>query len=300
MANLMVLTGNRKALLAGLKTVSEAAPAVSEGGVPYLRLNRDKGVWVYGQTDTPVSKGSRWACAITTFAVGMISWKGGKVEAEAMASLGEPMIDPTTLPPVTSKVGWEEQVGVAFICVDSDNDSELGTCVIYKQNSKGGIEAVNRLRAAVMAAVEGDQPEVPIVVFDSSSYTHQEWGLVYKPVFAIDEWMTLDELAKEYGEDLKGVSLSARKLPGDREAPKVIEKAPEEPARARRQAAPKVIEAEVEVEDITPDEPKSRRRSTVVEDIRSAGAGADDDDTPPFDVTPEPASEPARRRRRQL
>lgn len=294
MASLTKYTGGaRGALLSGLKQVAAAAPQVSEGGVPYLKLNKDSGNWQYGQTDTPVSKGSRWACIITTFATGWISWKGGQVEAEAMASVGEPMVDPSTLPPVTSRNGWEEQVGVAFVCVDSDHDSEIGTVVIYKQNSKGGVEAITRLRSLVTAAVEDQGPEVPIVLFENTSYTHTEWGKVFKPVFTVDEWMTIDELASEYGKALEGVTLTAKKLGNAAPEPRQVEQAP----AARRRPAPAPT---ADVIDITPEPaaPTSRRRPTVVDEIRAAAAA--EPEAPPFDADPAPVDETPRRRRRTL
>jgi hypothetical protein len=309
-----------KSFVSGLEKVAHAAPQVSEGGTPLLKLPKEgDGTWVYGQTDTPVSEGSQWAVVVSTFATGFISWRGGKVEGEVMTSVGEDPFDPSGLPPVQSKAGWEAQVGVAFVGVDSDENSELGLAVIYKQNSRGGVEAIQKLRNAVLAEAKAGKPYVAIVELDSSSYTHPEWGKVIKPNFKIVDWMTIDELHSEYGDDVAGVSLSAKKLPES--AQDITPPASRRPAgaaaptpgssngqaatppasRARRGASQEATLDKGEITDIepTPQEEAPRRRRSVTDDIREAAAAAPADDEPPFDQDDAPAEPPRRRRRSQ-
>jgi hypothetical protein len=304
MAALTNYTGGGKAatnFIIALTVLQQAAPAVSDAGVPFLKMNSDDGTWTYGQEGIEVTKGSLWAAVVSTFATGFISWKGGKPEAEAMASLGDIPINPQDLPPVTSLKGWEEQMGVAFVCVDSDSNNEIGRAVIYKQNSKGGIEHIKNLLSLVIKNAQAKMDCVPLVTFEHTTYTHKEHGLVVKPAFPIAEWMSLDELASEYGKDTEGVSLAAKRLPpaaAPAAAPKVA--APAEPTRARRGAAqapaPDVVDIDPATGDVAAGEPPRRRRSTVVDEIRAAAAD-DNPDEPPFE-TDVPAAEPSRRRRR--
>jgi len=277
MANLTLYTGgNAAALVAGLEAVEAAAPQVAEaGGAPILKLGRDKGRWTYGADDTAVPEDSLWAVVPSTFAVGLIAWRGGKPEGEVMTSVGERPVDPSTLPPVQAKHGWEEQVGVALVCVDRAPDGMIGQAVIYKQNSKGGVEAIQRLRGAVLAAAKAGSPCVPVVRLKNSSYTHPEYGTVYKPVFDVVGWEAFDTFVEDFGADVAGVTLSVRRLPGREE------KDVTPPAR-RAEAAPTVVE------DIEPTPSRSR---TVTDEIRAAAAA---DDEQPF----EPNAEVPRRRRR--
>lgn len=303
-----------KSFVSALETVAAAAPQVSEGGTPILKLDKDnEGVWTYGQEDRPVSEGSQWAVVVTTFATGFISWRGKKVEGEVMTSVGEPPFDPANLPPVQSKGGWEAQVGVALVCVDSEYNEELGVVVQYKQSSRGGVEAVQKLRNAVLAEAKAGKPYIAIVELKHSSYDHTEWGTILKPIFKIVDWMLIDELHKEYGDDVAGVSLSARKLPEaaqDVTPPagrSVRASAPAEPAaaatqgsasRARRGAPQEPTLDQGEVTDIDPttgEEAAPRRRRSVTDDIRDAAASAPEADEPPFEGG---TTEPPRRRRR--
>jgi hypothetical protein len=205
--------GGLAALASGLETVDAAAPAVTDGGIDLLKLDKDSGTWMHGQAASVVDPKSLWAVVPQTFAAGFIAWRGGKVEGEYMAGIGEAPVDPAALPPVQAKAGWEEQVGVALICIEGAAE---GTRVIYKASNRGGIEAIGRLRGEVLKrAKAGRDDAVAVVQLGHSSYTHQEWGLVHKPVLAIHEWLKFDEFCADYAVELTNLTVSTTKEPAE-------------------------------------------------------------------------------------
>jgi len=223
MANLMQLQDDAS-LVDMLEEIDAASPTVATGGTSLLKMNRSTGAWTFGAEDVPVEKGSMWAVVPTTMAAGFISWKGGKVEAEFMSSVGEKPVNPRDLPPVTGRNGWEAQVGFALVCVKG---AQTGTVVLYKTSNKGGTEAVAKVRAGVLARAKGGEADiVPVVSFNSTSYQHPEYGKVNKPSFEVTAHISLKQLSEDYSDVLSGVSASARRLPeGDRDM-KIIDATP--------------------------------------------------------------------------
>lgn len=180
---------------------NDARPKVSDGGVPFLKMDTGDGEWSFGQEDTAVPNGTVLAVFPNSFASGFAAWKGKTLEAKRMAVVGNPPVREEDLPPVNTQRGWEPSVGVALVITECASSPELeGTMLLYEQTSKGGVEAWNKLFDATMARAKGQHDDfAALVTLDDTSYDHKEWGLVHKPVFKVVGWDDPNALIEDMG-----------------------------------------------------------------------------------------------------
>jgi hypothetical protein len=194
---------NAVAALGGLRSTlrNVKKTMVVKGGDPYLRMQKD-GVWVYGQEDVEVGKGSLWAINPMSLMHGFIAWpdgeEGGKPLGEVMVPGSEELPLRHTLPEVDGD--WDQQFSLILKCVKGE---DAGTQVLYKTASTGGTNAVNKLIGLIDARID-DDPEhpVPIVELLSDSYPHKKYGKIRYPVFDVRDWanMAMDDYADNTGE----------------------------------------------------------------------------------------------------
>lgn len=212
---------------------------VQTGGTPFLKLRKADGLWVYGQEQIEVEEGSTWMMGAQTFMKGWVDWFGGKPAGERMAYIGQPAVLVSELGISKGKKGWEEQVGCHLICMSGE---DTGTEIIWKTNNHGGVQAWNQMFETIKARASAKKPYNPIVLLEESNYVHSEYGLIYKPVFNIQDWVT-----NEGGQD------------ETEEKPKRSRKAKAEPPVAETEP---VAEAEPGPDVPVPEEePKKRGRT---------------------------------------
>ena len=178
------------AFIEASKDFDKTAPRADAGGVPLLRMLKQDGSWVYGKDNIEVEEGGQFAIDPSSLAQGYIAWHMMKVEGERMSAMGQPAVDPADLPPVQAKNGWEAQVAFGLIAVGGEDD---GTAVLWKVNTKGGIDAWNAIYDSMKARAAAQKPYAPIVELDHTSYKHPEYGMIYKPVFNIVGWVGDEE-----------------------------------------------------------------------------------------------------------
>lgn len=171
--------------LQGAQTFQKAKPQVASG-IPLLQCRKESGKWVYGPDRIEVEDGSLWAIDANSTAMGYVDWHGGKPVGERMAVVGQEPVNPADLPPAQGKNGWEDQVGFGLICT---NGEDAGVAVVYKTNTKGGIEAFNKTFDAMQARAAAGKPFNPVVKLTNTNYTHNEYGLIWKPIFEIVDWL---------------------------------------------------------------------------------------------------------------
>lgn len=195
-----------QSLRAGLANVAATTPQrVRE---PYLRMGKD-GIWVYGADNIEVEEGSKWAVNPLSLRHGYSCWtnypEGSRKKNEL---LGEAMVPAASAKPDRSSLEkfdsghkdragnpiywlWNDQVSVTLMCISGE---DKGTTVLYKTSSVGGLGAMGDLIAAIMAQLDSDpNSPVPVVLLDSDSYVHKNYGKTYTPDIKIVEWAGLPE-----------------------------------------------------------------------------------------------------------
>lgn len=170
-----------------LVEVQQTAPQI--GGTPFLRLDPDDGVWVYGQQDTEVESGSEWAINPTTLEKGYVAWPkaGGKPVGKVLKTVFGPLPVQTDLPNVGER--WDEAVRFELQCTSGE---DTGTTVEFTSNALGGVEAFHSLLTEFQKQLDIDIVNlVPIVVLENTSYEHSNraYGTVFKPVFTVVRWI---------------------------------------------------------------------------------------------------------------
>lgn len=239
MTNVVAFKGNLPALnithfQKALATTKNAV-GVEAGGKQFLKLAKNQDYWVYGQKDTEVEDGSRWAINPMSLQTGFVAWKQSKVLGKKMGSIFNPPIRQDELEEVGAP--WSEAVSFDIVCVSGEDE---GTECQYNANSYGGRKAFTAIMDALMKQTSVDPTKiVPIVELSSDSYTHKDYGKTYNPIFEIVDWATMDA------------------APADKaDAGEEQEEQPEEPKAAKTEA---LKEAEA---------PSRRRRSAAVTDVQ--------------------------------
>lgn len=185
----------------GIQNTRQAIPASSTK--PILRMGTD-GIWVYGQENTEVEEGSRWAVNPLSIRHGFVCWtnkkKGeGKNEllGEVYASMSAEPIDMASLP--DKGWPWKPATSVELKCVSGDDEGEE---VIYKPSSVGGGNAMQDLLDAIEEQLDkGVDAIVPVIELTNDHYQHKQYGKTYVPLFEFVDWMTMDGVADEGGDD---------------------------------------------------------------------------------------------------
>jgi hypothetical protein len=177
-------------LTTALKAIAEPAP---EMGMAILKMDRT-GHWVFGADQTEVEDDSKWAVNPFSFVHGYIAWGVGEVLGEKMTSVSNPLPE-VDEPPRGAEKGWEKQVGFSLQCISG---ADKGTVARYTATSVGGKKGVTALAAELAAQVEKDQTKpVPVVLLKKEHYQHKSYGRIYTPVFAVQEWISLDGPSEE-------------------------------------------------------------------------------------------------------
>lgn len=139
-----------------------------------------------------------------------------------MVSITEDPLVVSDLPNIGGQ--WAQQVGCQLACINGEDE---GTQAIFKSSSKGGRGAFNDLLQQLMVhykANPGTDKVVPIVALETDSYKHKQYGRIYKPIFKIVEWGTVDGQVEEEPAKIE-----------KKEEPKAEKKAA--PRKRRRRAA---------------------------------------------------------------
>jgi len=175
------------------KTIATIANADDSGGVHFMKMGKD-GLWSYGAEDIQVEDESHWAVNPASFKTGYIAWQQGNTSngpvGEEMVAITDDPIQVNDLPDVNAP--WTQQVGFQLACV---NGQDKGEQAVFKTSSKGGRGAFSDFIQQVMTHYKANPNTdkiVPIVALATESYTHKEYGKIYKPLFSIVEWGTMD------------------------------------------------------------------------------------------------------------
>jgi hypothetical protein len=181
------------AMIAAFKTVD--TPISSYSLHPLMQFkSREKGIWAFGQRKTIPDPGSLWAVnphPVFSMKWGWICWgDSSKPLGEKLVPITEPLPDFATL----RNLGfpWQEARAASMKCVSG---VDAGTEVVFKTNTVGGKQEIDRLIDEVRNRINNGQHDgkvVPVVRLENSSYSHPQFGKTYVPVMTIADWMPLD------------------------------------------------------------------------------------------------------------
>lgn len=173
------------------KALANASQAIQvAGNIPFLKMTKQGGVWVYGAKDTEVEEGSLWAINPLSLKVGFVCWnpKGGAPLGKQMVSIFQTPLNIADLPGLGAK--WDDNISLEMMCT---NGEDKGITVEYTVNSYGGKKAFSELVSAIQRQLDADPAHlVPVIDLSNDSYKHPQYGLTYNPIFDIKSWIAMD------------------------------------------------------------------------------------------------------------
>lgn len=256
---------SREDMARGLNNVSMVAPRVG-GEYQYLKLSR-AGEWLYGQDDTEVIEGSRWAVNPQSLEYGYIAWpdpdKGvaADPEGEVMVPITRPLPAIDTLRTrhpdgrTTGKNGWQYQQSVVLVCIDGEDE---GTVCQYKASSVGSQKLFSKLINDISTQIaKGSDAIVPIITMKTDSYKHKSYGKIYNPLWEVLEFLTMG-------------------APAETEAPAEETKPEPEPVRTRTRSREEGTVTRAQVAAVTPnaEEPDDEENAALAREYEAAQAEA--------------------------
>lgn len=247
----------------GLQNVRQSIPQTSD---PFLRMGRD-GVWVYGAENIEVEEGSQWAVNPLSLRHGYASWTDHKNQKNEL--VGEVMVPMTHPLPMQNELRdtgwpWAQQVSFQLQCVSGEDKGEQ---TLYKTVSVGGMNAVNKLVADIMAQLDKDpEKPIPLVTLDTDSYTHKQWGKTYVPIFTVRGWSPMTDAPPLIEDAPKAAPAAAPQETAQTRAAAPAQQ--EATTRRRRSAEPEAAPEPMQAQAATPapaeqpagDQPVRRRR----------------------------------------
>ena len=153
-------------------------------GKALLKLSK-QGIWIFGASNTVLRKGAQVIVNPASMSSGFVAWHKGKVEAEHMQPIAMGPVPLEKLHAVVAKDGWQSQVSVEMMTQD-----EIPVQLLYKSSSMGGQEVFFDLAGTVVFSLSEDARRVyPVIEMSTSSYEHDEYGTIFKPVFNLVGWL---------------------------------------------------------------------------------------------------------------
>jgi hypothetical protein len=255
--------------LAGVLKQASKAIQLAANNMPFLKMLKT-GEWQFGADETEVEEGSLWAVDPDSFTMGFQAWgdakhgNEGELQGEVIHLVTEPPVLRSDLEDVEGD--WKALMGCTLVCIDGESE---GTQVAYKVTSLGGIKAIGKLMAALVARIESNPKDgtyIPVVELANDYYKHKKYGRIYNPLFTIKEWTDEDELLSTAEEDdnEEDARIEAE-LAAAQEAEEKAEAAAKvktRKVRAKKTVEPEeveVVEGEVVEEEPTPIRRRRRR-----------------------------------------
>lgn len=176
------------------KALANASQQIQvSGGIPFLKMAKQDGCWIYGAKDTEVEEGALWAINPLSLKVGFVCWnpKGGAPLGKQMVSIFQTPLNIADMPNLGAT--WDDNISLEMMCI---NGEDKGVTVEYTANSYGGKKAFATLVAAIQRQLDADPKNlVPVVALTNDSYKSPQYGLIYNPIFDIKSWMAMDSAA---------------------------------------------------------------------------------------------------------
>jgi hypothetical protein len=226
------------------------ATVATAGGDAFMKMTKI-GVFVFGAEETEVEEGSQWAVNPAGFQHGFIAWgtkaqgTAGRVLGEHLGPAAQPIFPEAELEEVKGE--WSQQIAIQMRCMTGADE---GLQTLYKANSDGGRKAYGALLSEVVKKIQsGDADIVPVVVLESGSYKHDEYGQIFYPIIKIVDWVTMEGLDAGDGEGAEEESAPK---------PKKAKKKKKAKKAKKVEAAP--AEEEVVEQQETEESPAPRRR----------------------------------------
>lgn len=179
----------QKAKVAALNSTRSGGP----GGSDFMNFSGKRGVFTVGKEERKVQSDEQWVVDVTSFEEGWICWKGGKPAGTRLANIytGVPIPQPAPdeLGPFNEQKGEGWFAAKSLVMKSLDNDQQA----YFKINSVSGVSSMADLIGEFSDRANAGMPCWPIICLDIEEFEAQGFKN-FKPVFAVQEWMTAEQL----------------------------------------------------------------------------------------------------------
>lgn len=211
-------------------------------GSDYMNFSGKRGVYEIGKEKRDTTPDELWLVNVPSFEDGWICWKGGRVMANRLVPLGQPVpqVDQNEHGPFTKDGdGWYTAKSMVIRSIDN------GQQCYFKINSVSGVSVFASLQKEITQRLMSGQPYWPIISFGRESFTAQGYKNS-KPIITVDGWLSdhqvisqlpgifEDEDAEVDLEEMYAEAAGALSLPTDGETEEAEEVATVAPKVARR------------------------------------------------------------------
>ena len=158
--------------------------AAADGSV-FMNFSGKRGAYEIGVEKRDTDTDELWLINSAEFEDGWICWKGGRVMASRMVSMGQPVpvVDTNEHGPFTKDGdGWYQ--AKSLIARSLDN----GEQVYFKINSKSGVSVFAGLQKEISQRIMAGRPYWPVVSFGKEKFSAQGYAN-FKPVITVDGWL---------------------------------------------------------------------------------------------------------------
>jgi len=154
-----------------------------------LKLTKS-GQWIAGENRDPIEEDVALIAYMPEMLKGWIKWEDGRPTEQIMGKIADRFT-----PPRRSELGdtepqyWAEQRDpwqFAYYLIMMD--PHTGQIYTYAPSSDGGRQALAGLAETYGHAARHRPDELPVVHLGSSSYPHERYGDIWKPVFTVQYW----------------------------------------------------------------------------------------------------------------
>lgn len=235
---------NPNALKEAMANSASADPrGAAADGSDYMNFSGKRGVYEIGKEKRDTQKDELWLVNVPAFEDGWICWKGGRVLANRLVPLGQPIpqVDMNEHGPFDKDGdGWSQAKSMTIRSIDT------GQQCYFKINSVSGVSVFAALQKEITQRLMAGQPYWPVIGLGRESFTAQGYKN-YKPVITVDGWLSdeqvMNELPAIFADDNAEIDLEAMY------------------AEAAGSTALLPTDGDAEVEDVTPVDTKIARRN---------------------------------------
>jgi hypothetical protein len=234
---------NTEALKEAMQQSSQADPrGAAADGSDYMNFSGKRGVYEIGKEKRDTTEDELWLVNVPAFEDGWICWKGGRVMANRLVPLGQPIpsVDQEEHGPFPKDGdGWYQAKSMTIRSIDS------GQQCYFKINSVSGVSVFASLQKEITARLMAGQPYWPVISLGRESFTAQGYKNS-KPIIKVDGWLSDEQVINQLPlifededaeidlEEMYAAANGAVALPHDGETE--VEEAPTKVARRNRRS----------------------------------------------------------------
>lgn len=185
---------NPEALKAAMAQSASLDPrGAAADGSDYMNFSGKRGVYEIGQEKRDTTPDELWLVNVPAFEDGWICWKGGRVLASRLVSLGQPvpLVDQNEHGPFDKDGdGWYPAKSMTLRSIDT------GQQAYFKINSVSGVSVFASLQKEITQRLMAGQPYWPVIGLGRESFTAQGYKNS-KPVIVVDGWLSDEQVMNE-------------------------------------------------------------------------------------------------------